>query len=61
VTSDGHTHDWEVYVRPSEGASGVDALSFIERVEFQLHETYDRRTVGMFTVVFRYHMEIRMT
>jgi len=48
VTSDGHTHDWEVYVRPSEGATGVfDGLHFIERVEFHLHETYDRRTVGM--------------
>jgi len=49
VTSDGYTHDWEVYVRPSEGATGVDALRFIERVEFQLHESYSRRTVGTFS------------
>lgn len=50
MTSDGYSHDWEVYVRPSEGATSVDALYFIERVEFHLHETYDRRTVGMFAL-----------
>jgi len=49
VTSDGYTHDWELYLRPSEGATGVDALRFIERVEFQLHETYKRRTVGTYS------------
>jgi len=51
VTSEGHTHDWEVYVRAQSGVgrADVDALQFIERVQFQLHETYDqrRRTVGM--------------
>jgi len=53
VTSDGHTHDWELYLRPpaeSASSSCVDALHFIERVEFQLHETYAQSTVGRFSV-----------
>jgi len=54
LTSDGHTHDWQVYLRPTEDATSADALYFIERVEFHLHETYARRTVGMFAILFNY-------
>jgi len=35
--SDGHTHDWTVYVKPYENE---DMSSYVKKVQFRLHESY---------------------
>ena len=35
--SDGHTHDWKVYVKPYENE---DMSSYVKKVQFRLHESY---------------------
>lgn len=35
--SDGHTHDWTVYVKPFENE---DMSSYVKKVQFRLHESY---------------------
>jgi YEATS domain-containing protein 4 len=36
--SDSHTHDWTVYVKPF---FNEDMSSFVKKVQFKLHDTYD--------------------
>ena len=35
--SDGHTHDWTVYVKPY---NNEDMSSYVKKVQFKLHESY---------------------
>ena len=35
--SDGHTHDWTVYVKPYDNE---DMSSYVKKVQFKLHESY---------------------
>ena len=35
--SDGHTHEWTVYVKPYENE---DMSSYVKKVQFKLHESY---------------------
>jgi len=35
--SDGHTHDWTIYVKPYENE---DMSSYVKKVQFRLHESY---------------------
>jgi len=35
--SDGHTHDWTVYLKPYENE---DMSSYVKKVQFRLHESY---------------------
>jgi len=39
--SDGHTHEWKVYVKPY--ASDEDMSSYVKKVQFKLHESYGER------------------
>lgn len=38
-TPEGFTHDWEVFVR---GADNADIHHFVEKVVFQLHDTFPK-------------------
>lgn len=40
---EGFTHDWEVFVRGTEGA---DISHFVEKVVFHLHETFPKPRRG---------------
>lgn len=39
VTAEGFTHDWELFVRGGEGAN---ISCFVEKVVFNLHESFPR-------------------
>lgn len=39
--SDGHTHEWKVYVKPY--ASNEDMSSYVKKVQFKLHESYGEK------------------
>ncbi|KAL1490282.1 hypothetical protein ABEB36_013002 [Hypothenemus hampei] len=39
TTSEGFTHDWDVFVR---GANGADIRHYVDRVVFHLHETFEK-------------------
>lgn len=36
-TPEGFTHDWELYVK---GVNGADISSFVDKVVFNLHESF---------------------
>lgn len=42
-TPEGFTHDWEVFVRGTEGA---DISHFVDKVVFNLHSTFQRPRRG---------------
>lgn len=42
-TPEGFTHDWEVYVR---GVDGAEIHHFIDKVIFNLHETFPKPKRG---------------
>lgn len=39
--TDGHTHEWRVYVKPY--ASNEDMSSYVKKVQFKLHESYGEK------------------
>lgn len=43
ATPDGFTHDWELSVR---GSDGSNISRFVEKVVFNLHESFPRPTRG---------------
>lgn len=42
-TPDGYTHDWELFVR---GADDVDISAYVDKVVFQLHESFPKPKRG---------------
>ena len=44
--SDGHTHEWTVFVRPYHYE---DIGKYVRKVQFKLHDTYANSTRGTFT------------
>lgn len=44
-TPEGFTHDWEVFVR---GVENADISQFVDRVVFQLHETFPKPKRGKY-------------
>lgn len=44
-TLDGFTHDWELYVR---GCDSNDISHFVEKVVFNLHESFPKPKRGKF-------------
>ena len=42
---DGYTHEWTVFVR---GPDGCDIQHFVEKVVFQLHESFNKPKRGLF-------------
>lgn len=44
-TANGFTHDWEVFVRGQEGAN---ISHFVEKVVFNLHETFAKPKRGIY-------------
>lgn len=43
TTTEGFTHDWEVFVR---GCNGADIQHYVDRVVFLLHETFEKPKRG---------------
>lgn len=43
-TPEGYTHDWEIFVRGFES----DIQHYVEKVVFNLHETFDKPRRGKF-------------
>ena len=43
ATPDGFTHDWELFVR---GPENIDISSFVEKVIFNLHESFPKPKRG---------------
>ena len=50
ITPEGFTHDWELYVRGSDSA---DISHFIDKVVFNLHESFPKPKRGNIVVIFR--------
>lgn len=48
-TPDGFTHDWELYVR---GCDSNDISQFVDRVVFNLHESFPKPKRGRFLMRF---------
>lgn len=46
---DGYTHDWELFVR---GADGTNISRFVDRVVFNLHESFPKPCRGKSLSVF---------
>lgn len=42
-TPEGYTHDWELFV---QGANGADISTFVEKVVFQLHDSFPKPKRG---------------
>lgn len=45
TTPDGFTHDWELYVK---GCDGNDISQFVEKVVFNLHESFPKPKRGIY-------------
>lgn len=43
ITPEGYTHDWELFLR---GADGVDISHYVEKVLFELHESFPKPKRG---------------
>lgn len=48
-TPEGFTHDWELYVK---GVSGADISCFVEKVIFNLHESFPKPKRGKSSYFF---------
>ena len=44
ITPEGFTHDWELFVR---GSDSHDISHFIEKIVFNLHESFPKHKRGM--------------
>ncbi len=51
ITPEGFTHDWELYVR---GCDSADINHYIDKVVFNLHESFPKPKRGKF------HSQIRL-
>ena len=44
-TEKGHTHDWTFFLK---GAKGEDISNFIKKIDFLLHDSFDKARRGMY-------------
>lgn len=49
ISKDGFTHDWELFVR---GADSNDISIFVDKVVFNIHESFPKPKRGILTQIF---------